>query len=85
MTDHILNLLKIQALDFHETTDVSESQRTELRDSIPQPILAHYDRLAVRGKKGVAPGAKPGLHRMPHAPAHWHYKYIDAEPRRAVV
>jgi predicted nucleic acid-binding Zn-ribbon protein len=54
MTDHILNLLKLQALDFHEMTDVSESQRAELRNSIPQPILAHYDRLVVRGKKGVA-------------------------------
>jgi len=54
MTDHILNLLKIQALDFHETTDVTESQRAELRNSIPQPVLAHYDRLVVRGKKGVA-------------------------------
>ena|SRR4051812_38141361 len=55
MTDHIFTLLKLQSLDFHETTaDVSESQRTELRNSIPQPILAHYDRLVARGKKGVA-------------------------------
>jgi predicted nucleic acid-binding Zn-ribbon protein len=54
MTDHILNLLKLQALDFDEASDVSESQRAELRNSIPQPILGHYDRLAARGKKGVA-------------------------------
>jgi len=54
MTDHILNLLKLQALDFDETTDVSESQRTELRNTIPPQILGHYDRLVARGKKGVA-------------------------------
>ncbi|HTL18623.1 MAG TPA: C4-type zinc ribbon domain-containing protein [Patescibacteria group bacterium] len=55
MSDHITNLLKLQALDFEETTEVnSESLRTELRNLIPQPILAHYDRLVVRGKKGVA-------------------------------
>jgi len=54
MTDLILNLVKLQSLDFHEPGDVSESQRDELRNSIPQPILAHYDRLVTRGKKGVA-------------------------------
>jgi predicted nucleic acid-binding Zn-ribbon protein len=54
MTDLLVNLLKLQALDFNETAAVSESQRTEIRNLIPQPILAHYDRLVVRGKKGVA-------------------------------
>src|SRR5215472_5176131 len=54
MTDLILNLLKLQVIDFNETTDVSESQRTDLRNSIPQPILGHYDRLVARGKKGLA-------------------------------
>lgn len=54
MTDVITNLLKLQALDFKEATDVSESQRDSLRSTIPQPILAHYDRLVARGKKGVA-------------------------------
>jgi predicted nucleic acid-binding Zn-ribbon protein len=54
MTDLLVNLLKLQALDFHETAAVSESQRTEVRNLIPQPILAHYDRLFTRGKKGVA-------------------------------
>ena len=55
MSDHITNLLKLQAFDFKESGDkISEAQRTELRNSIPQPILAHYDRLVVRGKKGVA-------------------------------
>lgn len=54
MTDLILNLLKIQSLDFHEPGEVSESQRDELRGTVPQPVLAHYDRLVARGKKGVA-------------------------------
>jgi predicted nucleic acid-binding Zn-ribbon protein len=55
MSDHITNLLKLQAFDFEESGgQISEAQRTELRTSIPQPILAHYDRLVARGKKGVA-------------------------------
>jgi|SRR5579859_7594238 len=55
MSDHITNLLKLQVLDFKESSAViSEAQKTELRNSIPQPILAHYDRLVARGKKGVA-------------------------------
>src|SRR5512138_1659672 len=54
MTDLILNLLKLQALDFDETTDVQPSQRDQLRTLIPQPILGHYDRLVARGKKGLA-------------------------------
>lgn len=54
MTDVITNLLKLQALDFKEATDVDESQHDSLRSIIPQPILAHYDRLVARGKKGVA-------------------------------
>jgi hypothetical protein len=55
MTDHIANLLKLQAIEFKETTEPnSESVRTELRNIIPPPVLAHYDRLAIRGKKGVA-------------------------------
>jgi predicted nucleic acid-binding Zn-ribbon protein len=55
MIDYLTSLLELQALDFHETTkkDV-ESHRAELRAKIPQPILAHYDRLVARGKKGVA-------------------------------
>jgi predicted nucleic acid-binding Zn-ribbon protein len=55
MSDPITDLLKLQALDFKEITEPnSESVRTDLRKSIPQPILAHYDRLVARGKKGVA-------------------------------
>ena len=49
------NLLKLQSLEFGETTDKNaETLITELRARIPQPILGHYDRLRVRGKKGLA-------------------------------
>jgi hypothetical protein len=49
------NLLKLQALDFGEVTGKSvDSQVAALRGLIPPPILGHYDRLRVRGKKGVA-------------------------------
>ncbi len=49
------NLLKLQTLEFGEVTGKSvESQVAELRGLIPQPIIAHYDRLRVRGKKGLA-------------------------------
>ena len=49
------NLLKLQALDFGETTAKNvEALAAALRSNIPQPILGHYDRLRDRGKKGVA-------------------------------
>ena len=49
------NLLKLQALEFGETAEKSvEARAAELRGLIPQPIVGHYDRLRVRGKKGVA-------------------------------
>ncbi len=49
------DLLKLQALEFRETTEKDiEARATELRGKLPQPILGHYDRLRVRGKKGVA-------------------------------
>jgi predicted nucleic acid-binding Zn-ribbon protein len=55
MIDYLTNLLKLQALDFDEIKDKdAETHRAELRASIPQPILAHYERLVARGKKGVA-------------------------------
>jgi hypothetical protein len=55
MSDHITSLLKLQAFDFKEDGgQISEAQREEIRKSIPQPILAHYDRLVARGKKGVS-------------------------------
>jgi predicted nucleic acid-binding Zn-ribbon protein len=55
MSDVLQNLLKLQALEFEETKPRgAQTQIAELRGVIPQPILAHYDRLMVRGKKGVA-------------------------------
>jgi C4-type zinc ribbon domain len=51
----LTNLLKLQALDFGESDEKNgESRKAELRGSIPPQILGHYDRLAARGKKGVA-------------------------------
>ncbi len=49
------NLLKLQALEFETaSTSSTDAQIKELRQVIPAPILGHYDRLRVRGKKGVA-------------------------------
>ncbi|PWU19105.1 MAG: hypothetical protein C5B50_07365 [Verrucomicrobia bacterium] len=49
------NLLKLQAIEFGEVPGKSaEAEATELRGLIPQPFLAHYDRLRARSKKGVA-------------------------------
>jgi hypothetical protein len=55
MNTILQNLLKLQALDFGESTVKNvEAQTAELRGNIPQPIIGHYERLRVRGKKGVA-------------------------------
>jgi len=49
------NLLKLQSLEFKDRTTASEAAEVAtLRTKIPQPILGHYDRLRIRGKKGVA-------------------------------
>jgi len=55
MNDLLANLLKLQSLEFNETgEDNLEEKKAQLRAEIPPPILAHYDRLVMRGKKGVA-------------------------------
>jgi hypothetical protein len=55
MNSILQNLLKLQALDFGETAAKNvEAQTAELRGNIPQPIIGHYERLRVRGKKGIA-------------------------------
>jgi predicted nucleic acid-binding Zn-ribbon protein len=55
MNDLLQNLLKLQALEFNETTEKDPAAKIEeLRKTIPQPILSHFDRLVARGKKGVA-------------------------------
>ena len=55
MNSILQNLLKLQALDFGETTAKNvEAQTAELRGNIPQPFIGHYERLRIRGKKGIA-------------------------------
>jgi len=55
MKELFRNLLKLQELQFDSPGDsTAEAAISQLRKKIPVPILEHYDRLAVRGKKGVA-------------------------------
>ncbi len=55
MNDLLQNLIKLQAIEFDEITEKSAGVTAgELRTKIPPQILGHYDRLAARGKKGVA-------------------------------
>ena len=55
MNSVLQDLLKLQMLEFGETTEKNiEAQAAELRGNIPQPIIGHYERFRVRGKKGIA-------------------------------
>ena len=55
MNNVLQNLLKLQTLEFSEVSDKKvAAQAAALRRKLPQPLLDHYDRLRVRGKKGVA-------------------------------
>ena len=55
MKNLIENLLKLQTIEFGGAAQAqSEKPRSELRATIPLPIISHYDRLMARGKKGVA-------------------------------
>ena len=49
-------LLAFQSLQFDERSRTSRSnaEMEKLRDKVPTPILAHYERLVLRGRKGVA-------------------------------
>jgi predicted nucleic acid-binding Zn-ribbon protein len=53
MNSTIQNLLKLQSIEFGEEKSGAK-QIAELRAIIPEPILAHYDRMRARAKKGVA-------------------------------
>ena len=54
MNELLQNLLKLQAIEFEETTaKIAGATIAELRGKIPTQILGHYDRLAAQGKKGV--------------------------------
>ena len=52
----IERLLELQELELGPRAGATENRPTveALRKDIPEPILAHYDRLTARGKKGVA-------------------------------
>lgn len=55
MKEIMENLFELQSLEFDKTIRPKTQDRiAELRAKIPAPILAHYDRLADQGKKGVA-------------------------------
>ena len=55
MNEIIKILLQLQALESNgKATPGHEKQAAELRAKVPPPVLAHYDRLVARGKKGVA-------------------------------
>ncbi len=51
----IQNLIQLQTLESSGVKDKNvEASLAELRGKIPSQILAHYDRLVARGKKGLA-------------------------------
>lgn len=49
-------LLALQTLQFDlpPRTDEGRAKMEKIREQIPSPVLAHYERLVLRGKKGVA-------------------------------
>ncbi len=54
MNELLQNLIKLQAIEFEETTEkIAGASIAELRAKIPPQILGHYDRLVARGKRGV--------------------------------
>ena len=55
MKDLLQNLVKLQSLEFGgDKNSNATGVMADLRAKIPEQILAHYDRLVARGKKGVA-------------------------------
>ena len=55
MNEIIKSLLQLQSLEFNgQPAPAQAKQIAALRAKVPPPILAHYDRLVARGKKGVA-------------------------------
>lgn len=56
MNELLKNLVQLQTLEWDEASDAkSKALIAELRTKIPAQILGHYDRLMVRGKKGIVP------------------------------
>lgn len=55
MNEPMQNLLQLQTLEFSERQDKNTAALiAKLRGKIPAQIIGHYDRLRVRGKKGLA-------------------------------
>ena len=56
MRKMIENMLVLQRVHFdpRAKSSTSTEQLEELRGSVPAPVLAHFDRMLARGKKGVA-------------------------------
>jgi hypothetical protein len=55
MNETIKILLQLQSLEINgKAAPGQEKLAAELRAKVPPPVLAHYDRLVARGKKGVA-------------------------------
>jgi hypothetical protein len=55
MKELLQNLIQLQSLEFGgDEKGKREAALAELRAKIPAQILAHYDRLVARGKKGLA-------------------------------
>ena len=56
MRNLMADLLALQKLQFdvRGRTAASQAEAEKLRAQIPPPILAHYERFILRGKKGVA-------------------------------
>lgn len=48
------NLLKLQSLQFGQSSSSEALQIKQLRAQIPAAMLLHYDRFAARGKQGIA-------------------------------
>ena len=54
MNEPMQNLLRLQTLEFSEKQNKNTAALiAELRGKIPPQVLGHYDRLRVRGKKGL--------------------------------
>ena len=55
MNDSLQHLFELQSLELDQKVQPENQARiAALRTKIPQPMLSHYDRFAIRGKKGVA-------------------------------
>jgi predicted nucleic acid-binding Zn-ribbon protein len=55
MNELLQNLIKLQSVEFEETSEKADKATIAgLRSKIPTQILGHYDRLVARRKKGVA-------------------------------